>query len=555
MSLAKAAKSPTRLMAGMAAISISVAVINPTAPPPPVVQAPVALAGIGDPITGAGLLTSETLTGIGGIVSPLLGASLLHLPGVISEQPYALTAYFLRGAINGLTIQVGAILNGEQDIPGGLANILGQISQYGQTLAAIEADLFSEGGGGGLLGAAASPQQLSAKTDSVQTDAALPGLPNLGIGQLVNGAGELAGFALAGVGGILTPLLGIDLHIPAVISDQPYAVTQYFLRGVIDGIAGELGGVIDGQQDIPGAVANILGSISGNFQQLATIEGGIFGQEGLLGAAASPQQLSAKTESVQADAAALPGLPNLGIGQAVNGAGQLAGFALAGVGGILTPLLGIDLHIPAVISDQPYAVTQYFLRPVINYVTSEIGGVIDGQQDIPGGLSTILGAVSQSAQGLAAVEGPIFGGSLLGAAASPQQLSAKTVSIPTAEAKTPDPVSTETDAPEVKSLASKATDDSAPASTGSAAPASSGVSSTVDKGTPATDKDKTPPADVDKTPAADKDKTPAGDPDKTPSGRHRKTPSGEHHETPSGEHDTTSTGRHHKTPSGEHDKG
>ena len=423
MSVAKVKRTANPLVAGIAAISVAAAVINPAPPPQPpalarVVEAPVALAGIGDPIIGAGFLTSDALFRLGGIVSGLLGGSLLHLPNVIAAQPGALTAYFLRGVINSLASQVGGVLNGQQDIPGALANILDAISYNAQQLAAVEGNIF----GGGLLGAAASPQQVSAKAESVQADATALPLPNLGIGQLVGAAGSLTSFTLAGLGGILTPLLGINLHIPGVISDQPYAITQYFLRGIIDSATSEIGGVIDGQQDIPGALAAIVGAISSNAQQLATIESGIFSASGLLGAAASPQQVSAKTLSISAT-----------------------------------------------------------------------------------------------------------------------------------EVKTPDPVSTGPDTPEVKSLVSKATGESTPAATGSATPAPTDVSSTVDKDTPAADKDTTPATDADKTPPADKDKTPAKEPEKTPSDDKDKTPTGTTDKTPA-DKDKTGSAEKDKTPSADKDK-
>ena len=353
-----------------------------------------------------------------------------------------------------------------------------------------------------------------------------------------------------------------------MISAQPYVLTAYYLRPVITDVTAALGAVIDGRADVPGGLASILGAISQYGQQLAAIEASIF-EAGLSGAAASPQQLSTNAASVDTDAAALPGLPNLGIGSAIGGLGSLVGFALQAAGGIASPVLGLNLGIPAVISSQPYVLSAYFLRPVITDVTAALGAVIDGRQDIPGAVSAILDTISQRAQQLAAIEGGIFGGGLLEAAASPQQLSATTISTTAAEPETPDPVGTDT--PEVKSLASKTAHESAPASTGGAAPESTDVSTTLDKDTPAaekdaplaSDKDKTPATDVDKTAAADKDKTPAKEPDKTPSDDKDKTPAGQSDKTPaadkdkspSGDKDKTSAGDKDKTSSSDHDKG
>lgn len=157
--------------------------------------------------------------------------------------------------------------------------------------------------------------------------------------------------------------------------------------------------------------------------------------------------------------------------------------------------------------------TNLIIEPIGVAGFSSLGGLIDGTLDIPGALVNILGAINQANANTAIAEGRLLGGGLTPTLASPQQVSAKTVSTPAVEAKAPDPVSIGT--PEVKSLVAKGSDEPASASTGSA-PDSTGTSTTVDKDTPSADKDKTP------TGTTDKDKPSAGDKDKPSSSDHDK---------------------------------
>lgn len=242
---------------------------------------------------------------------------------------------------------------------------------------------------------ALSPREVSAPRVALAAGIlpGLPTLPDLGIGSAVYSAVSGLNFFTRLGGAVVYTELAM-LQVPIPIAAQPFVLTNYLISPVTNEIAAALGGVVDGVVTLPEALADIGSATS------AAIATTTAWEQFFTGDAPAPeaiQQLSVKaptTPQVNAQPAALPGLPDLGAGlaSAVGGANFTVQIVTELAGAVLTNQLGV----PTPLAIQPFVVDSDLIAPITNAAANGVGAVIDGRGTIPQALTGIVSSVGSA---------------------------------------------------------------------------------------------------------------------------------------------------------------